>query len=182
MSLIIAVFHPKAVLAESKTLIIDGNGTASAFTNAAGISQPKIDVIPPHIRIISPAHGEVVRSSTLTVVWEGWDDLSGINRYEFTVDQDKEWLDLGDLTTVTFSTSEEGHHTLTVRAYDNAGNMNQDTVEIVIATEAATVLLLPYLTGIFIAIVVIAVIGITLYIFRARYPLRIRKPHRKLVR
>jgi len=86
-----------------------------------------IDSISPVVTISSPQDGAVLDQLTFTASWTATDS-GGIDRYEVRVD-DGQWTDFGVQLTTSL-TLDEGEHTVEVRAFDNAGNCDSDSVGI----------------------------------------------------
>jgi len=144
-------------------------------------ASPKLDVTPPELHVISPSPGEVLNSSTVTVVWEGWDDLSGINRYELRMDGGI-WqiFVLTGASTHTFTGLSDGRHTLEVRAFDNAGNMREDSFEFFVNRGGFQ--LPSYMGEVVIAVGIIVAVGVALYVVKMKgLPTR-KATSRRLVR
>ncbi|MFO7991326.1 MAG: Ig-like domain-containing protein [Thermoplasmata archaeon] len=87
----------------------------------------EVDITDPSITITSPSEGEHIASSTVTVYWSGSDSGSGIDYYYSRLDSGS-WTYQGTATSETYSSLAESDHTVDIRAYDNAGNYNTDTV------------------------------------------------------
>ncbi len=83
------------------------------------------DVTPPSIGIVSPADGKWTASAA--VRWAGSDDGAGIDRYEISLDGGA-FEDMGLSVARTFTGLAEGRHTVTVVAYDGAGNRAESSV------------------------------------------------------
>jgi len=82
--------------------------------------------IDPVVIITSPTEGELIDSLNVTIEWQAWDNQTGLEHIEVTVDSDAP-VDMGLNT--SFSTSlSEGAHSVTVTAFDNAGNSGQGAV------------------------------------------------------
>lgn len=151
-------------------------------------AQPKLDTTPPQIYILSPAEmnspGYVISSSTLTIVWEGWDDLSGIAYYEFRLDGSL-WDNVGNNTTLTIGGLSDGSHILELRAFDRDGNMGQVTLDFVVNT-GANVIQIPPLPPYFFEVVLVTVIGvvaaITVIVIKQKGYTQRRVTRRRLVR
>ncbi|MEA2070530.1 MAG: Ig-like domain-containing protein [Asgard group archaeon] len=91
------------------------------------------DTTPPDVSITSPSEGETITSSDVTVTWTGSDAESGINYYETRIDSGS-WINKGTSTSHTYTGLADGSHTVDVRAWDNAGNSNTDSVGFTIDT------------------------------------------------
>jgi len=149
------------------------------------VQWPVIDIAPPDIFIISPSELQypsyTIDSTSITVIWEGWDDVSGIIRYEVRLDGG-EWTQADANTSITFAGLRDGLHTIDIRAFDAAGNIRQESFEFRVNT--VTSLFLSYVLQVVIVVVVIAVVIAALYFIGKRYlprP-RLRKTERRLVR
>ncbi len=90
-----------------------------------------VDVTPPVVNITSNQNGWL-NSGTQTFTWAGNDDFSGIQGYNY-------WIDNGTRIYTEFSSAtvfmEDGTHTFHVQALDNAGNIGSgDSVSFIIDT------------------------------------------------
>jgi len=144
-------------------------------------SFPVVDMYPPNISIIAPTFGSEIRSSDVTIMWEGWDDYSGINHYEIRMDSGP-WHIIGahNATMYTFTNVSGGGHTVEIRAYDNAGNMREELINFSVNTGLLRVP--SYVGTIFVAVIVIVAVGVALYVVRLKGLPRRRVVSRRLVR
>ena len=111
-----------------------------AMNSATLGSQLIIDLTSPSVTIIFPVDaGALVNSSELTVSWTGSDLGSGIDHYE--VEVDGVWTILGNVGSCPMSGLQEGAHSLTVKAIDNAGNARQIDLSFTVDTLAPIVLI-----------------------------------------
>jgi len=91
------------------------------------------DNIKPTITVLFPTDGYITNSTRIVVTWKGCDEESGINHYEIKWDNNS-WEDVGKLNEYLLSIS-EGKHVIFVRVWDNAGNWNISTIDIIVDTE-----------------------------------------------
>jgi parallel beta-helix repeat protein len=138
------------------------------------------DTTPPEIFLESPTSGSVIGSSTVTVVWGGYDDVSGISHYEIRLDQGP-WINVWREVTHDFVGLSDGSHITGIRAYDYRGNHRETTIEISVNAEALSTLASYIAVGIAVAALAV-ILGVTIYFLRSRYLPRIRKTPRRLVR
>ena len=96
-----------------------------------------VDTILPNITIIHP-NTSFVNSTNLTIEWNGTDNVSGINYYEIKMDNGN-WTNVGLNLTYNFTSLSEGNHNITVKAFDNAGNEANDSVNFTVDTLAPNV-------------------------------------------
>jgi len=75
------------------------------------------DTFPPIVIITSPQNGSFMNSDEVMVEWEGFDNQSGIEHYEFKLDNGS-WTEAGMNTNHTFTGLEEGPHIIIVSAHD----------------------------------------------------------------
>jgi hypothetical protein len=100
------------------------------------------DILPPTVSIIKPSKSMVYLNDAkigsfpftivvgyITVVVEAFDDESGVNRVEFFVNGLKKGVDDTEPYTYHFDES-PGAYTITAKAYDNAGNMDSDSISV----------------------------------------------------
>ncbi|MEM3568366.1 MAG: Ig-like domain-containing protein [Candidatus Jordarchaeales archaeon] len=81
-----------------------------------------------------PKAGSLLNASSVTVYWSGDDPVSGISHYIVRIDNGM-WIDVGTSTNYTFPSLSDGTHTVTVIAYDKAGNMSMATVSFTVLAE-----------------------------------------------
>ncbi|MEM2111449.1 MAG: Ig-like domain-containing protein [Candidatus Bathyarchaeia archaeon] len=125
-----------------------------------------IDAEEPMVFITFPLNGSELRSSTITVRWNGTDKISGIDYYNLRLDYGS-WVSLGTKTTYILTKLNDGEHTIEVEAYDKAGNTNRSTVTFTINTSP---LFGPgYIeeTAIVILVVLLA-LGLMIYLWKIR--------------
>ncbi len=91
------------------------------------------DKTPPELTIEQPADDSYISNSTIELIWTGTDIDSGISHYEIRLDGGS-WQDVGGQTNHTYSGLSDGEHTISVRAYDGAGNEKTESVVIEINT------------------------------------------------
>ncbi|MCG7844328.1 MAG: right-handed parallel beta-helix repeat-containing protein, partial [Methanomassiliicoccales archaeon] len=101
----------------------DIDGTAGA-QDMLPLADP--ESIPPEVVITAPGNGAILTSTDVTVEWGAWDNQTGLDRIEVTVDSDAP-TDVGLNTSMDLSLS-EGAHTVMVTAYDAMGNDGSDSV------------------------------------------------------
>jgi len=113
-----------------------GNTATSSVTFTVNTTATDTDV--PVVAITSPADGDLINDTSVTVTWEGSDNGSGINHYEIRVDNGS-WVDVGTEVTYTLANLSDGDHTITVRAVDNSSNEATDSVSITVDATAPIV-------------------------------------------
>jgi len=126
----------------------------------------KLDKTGPNILITYPSTGDQIKSSNLTVAWTGPDLTSGISRYEVRLDNGS-WINVEKSINYTFNAIKDGSHIVDVKATDLAGNAGQDTVSFTVDTSFLFGLGFVEVVAI-ISIVVIAILGITVYLLKFR--------------
>ena len=87
--------------------------------------------VPPEVIITSPLPGQAFEMVDVQASWQGWDNGSGLARYEVSVDSTS-WTDVGLDTVYTMSGLSEGAHTFTVRAIDLLSNEVTVSVDFVV--------------------------------------------------
>jgi fibronectin type 3 domain-containing protein/nitrous oxidase accessory protein NosD len=86
--------------------------------------------IDPVVIITSPTEGELIDSLNVTIEWQAWDNQTGLDRIELTVDAEPP-VDVG-LNTSHSEILVEGAHTVVVTAFDQAGNSRNAAVHFTI--------------------------------------------------
>lgn len=81
----------------------------------------KLDETPPSVSLSFPLNGSQVETSNVTATWAGSDTTSGISEYEISLDTGS-CTNTGTNTAYNFSGLRDGNHTISVRAFDVAGN------------------------------------------------------------
>ena len=80
-----------------------------------------MDVTKPHLRIISPVEDLVQYENEVLFQWEGWDNESGLTRFEISLDGG-EWGDVGLSKSRSYTNLSDGHHSFSVGCWDLANN------------------------------------------------------------
>jgi DNA-binding beta-propeller fold protein YncE len=98
--------------------------TVKAFDPAGNTGEASVhfvvDTTAPEIAIVTPTWDLVITEDSVTVAWAGSDDLSGIDHYEITLDDDPE-IHKGLETTHLFTDLSDGTYEVFVKAVDKAG-------------------------------------------------------------
>jgi len=110
---------------EFYTVAVDRAGNAEAPPATADASMT-IDTTAPTLTVSSPSSGATLEGSA-TVTWNASDSLSGIDHYEVSVDGGA-FQGTGATPSASFVDLGAGDHTVTVRAYDRAGNVQSASV------------------------------------------------------
>ena len=103
-----------------------------------------VDTVAPTVTITSPADGEYVNTSDVTINWNGNDATSGIDHYEIIIMNstwNSSWINVGLSTSHTFLNLADGKYTVYVKAIDLAGNVGADSIEFTVDTQAPTVVI-----------------------------------------
>ncbi|NLX48208.1 MAG: hypothetical protein GXY70_08600 [Euryarchaeota archaeon] len=87
------------------------------------------DILEPFLDILSPENGSYNNNGSVTVVWTGSDEDTGIDHYAVSADGES-WTNVS-ATQETFLLP-EGTHVLLVRAYDLTGNFNESGVTVIV--------------------------------------------------
>jgi large repetitive protein len=85
-----------------------------------------VDTRPP-ILTLDIQDGASFSSSTVTITWLSQDSGSGIDRYEYSLD-DGSFKSVGSVMSVDLTGLTDGTHVLTIRAIDQTGNIVEKTV------------------------------------------------------
>ncbi len=125
------------------TNLLEGEHTlrVRAFDNVGRNSTDLVVVISdddgPSIDIDNIAEGQTLTMTQINVTWTAFDGGSDITRFEVRLDAG-EWQDRGLGKWVVLDLT-EGRHSLTVRGYDNQGNIGQDVVNFTVDVSAPIV-------------------------------------------
>ncbi|MBS3817019.1 MAG: S8 family serine peptidase [Candidatus Thermoplasmatota archaeon] len=98
----------------------------------------KVDTTPPTIEIDNPGQDMVYNDNEVNVEWTASDDTSGIDYYEVQVN-DEDWNEIGTSTQYLLENLDDGDNTVRVKALDEAGLEETDTVTFTVDTEAPQV-------------------------------------------
>ena len=121
--------------------LADGNHTVTvrAFDITGSCSYAfvnfTLDATAPTIDITSPADYSISASSTVTVIWEGSDALSGVTGYQYSLDGSA-WSVLSNDLSHEFSGLGDDTHTVDIQVWDLAGNNAVDTIRFTVDTAA----------------------------------------------
>jgi parallel beta-helix repeat protein len=143
-------------------------------------SAPIVDIESPILSITNPYHEEVIRSSAVTISWEGVDYASGISHYTVAID-DRYSINVGLNKSYAFAELDNGQHVVRIAAFDNAGNTVYRLLDFTIDDRVGFAWP-PYMAETVVMVAVVLALGIALYVLKNRYFFRIRKPSRKLIR
>lgn len=92
-----------------------------------------VDVTIPEINIVSPASSTKIKEDSITVIWTGSDNLSGIDHYEVSIDE-KPAINKETETTHQFTKLNDGIHKIQLKVTDHAGNYRSTTVSFTVDT------------------------------------------------
>jgi len=81
-----------------------------------------VDTVDPFVVLDSPVDGSIFNTSTINITWHGWDNGTGIDHYNLSINGGVEWIVVGNLTSYTVSL-DSGMFNLVVMAFDMAGNV-----------------------------------------------------------
>ncbi len=158
---------PASATSHTFTGVADGAHTvAVTAVDLAGNAQPAtvsfaVDATPPTLSIDSPASSETISSSSVGVTWTATDPTSDIDRYEVSLDGGTPVVLPATATSHTFTGVADGAHTITVTAFDLAGNSAAVSVDITVTLAIGFPFpeLIPGLGGLLSLIVVILVVA-----------------------
>jgi len=100
-----------------------------------------VDTTSPTLTLTTPTEGSWVNTSAVVVTWQGSDGLSGLDHYEAMIDGGS-WSTTGTAASIQFNNLTEGSHTVTVLAYDVAGNFAMAAVNFAVDTVSPLVTVL----------------------------------------
>lgn len=127
------------------TELVDGNHTiqVAGFDKAGNDAMASVSFIvdstPPTLSITSPSVGSALNFSSTTLAWSCSDTVSGVDRFDIKVD-DGTWLEVGNVTHYDLDLS-DGNHTVSLKAFDNAQNAGETSVDFLVDTEPPAVLI-----------------------------------------
>jgi len=100
-----------------------------------------VDAEAPTLNITSPSDGYYNNTGSVQVKWTATDGLSGIAYYMVSLDG-ASWHKVTSMS-YAFTGLDDGAYTVLVRAYDNAGNVKEASVNVTIDREAPTAAVSP---------------------------------------
>jgi C1A family cysteine protease len=92
-----------------------------------------VDTVDPLIEIVYPLNGQMLDSSTVIIEWQAGDMTSGVSSYWMRLNYGN-WNGIGNATSITIWSLNDGYHTVDIMAVDRAGNQAIDSVEFSIWT------------------------------------------------
>ena len=129
-----AVKHTLTGLAErmhSVTLVVqDLAGNFASQTVTFGVDESA-----PTLEILAPSDSSFANARDLRVLWLGHDAVSGVERYELTLDSGAV-VRLGQSAGYTFPNVPEGSRVVRIVAYDRAGNHAEATTRVTVDVTA----------------------------------------------
>ncbi len=90
------------------------------------------DPVPPALSFTAPAMGSHLNSGDVSVSWTASDDLSSMDRFEVSVDGGP-WTAVST-NDIHLNGLQDGAHTVRVRAYDAAGNVQEKAISFTVDT------------------------------------------------
>ncbi len=118
-----------------------------------------VDTVDPSLSITSPEAAWETEDKSVTVTWTCTDTGCGIDRIEVCIDGEA-FVSVGTASERVFSDLEAGEHTVDVRAYDEAGNMVEESIVFTVTEDTGISALL--IGGIVLAIIVLAAVAVML--------------------
>jgi len=109
----------------------DNAGNVEAIPGVADAATV-LDTAAPDLTVTAPTTGIHMTSRDVTVSWQGSDSGSGIDHYEARVGEGS-WTPTGTSTSIILQVP-DGTQRISVRAYDRAGNVREQFVEIAMDT------------------------------------------------
>jgi parallel beta-helix repeat protein len=121
-----------------------------------------LDTDAPTVWFITPSMDSEVRSSNVTVQWNGTDAGVGLAYYEVRLDQGS-WINVTIEQSHTFNWVNDGSHTVDVRAVDKIEHSREVSVNFSVNTKPIP---FPYLEVAALTTVLAVAVGITIYVLR----------------
>jgi len=114
-----------------------------------------IDITPPTVEIILPENNTTLNTTTITLWWDAYDYLSGIEHFEVYVNGNPINVTIPPTQTKYTITLHEGRNIITIVAVDRAGNRGISTVILNVKTPHPCLLYLIILTVVVVAIALV---------------------------
>ncbi len=106
-----------------------------------------VDSVPPMIAISAPGQGWITNHTSVAVSWNAVDATTGVLGYQYRIDG-SDWSAMTTETSHVFEGVADGVHTVSVRAWDHAGNDIETSVNFTVDTVAPTFTTSPTGTGV----------------------------------
>jgi hypothetical protein len=111
-----------------------------ALDKAGNINETYIsleaDATPLNVSIIRPT-ARVIVSPNVTIVWSGFDNVSGISYYEIKLNNGS-WINLENETSYSYTQLNDGNYTVYVKATDNAGHTAETSISFTVLAAPST--------------------------------------------
>lgn len=107
----------------------------------------KLDSTPPLLLVASPLPGTILRSHSLDVLWLAQDNGSGLGSVQVSVDSGAPLVVGPGNLSAHLTSIPDGEHTITVRAFDVAGNVRSAAVTVIVDTTSPSVAITSPATG-----------------------------------
>jgi len=119
------------------TIVAKAGGYRSGPSGPVTASVPAEQPVP-SVQIISPISPCLVNRSSVNVIWNGTDEISGIAYYHVRLNLG-EWLNASTNLSMTLEGLEEGANSIAVKAFNHAGNSAMATVNLTVDTIAPVI-------------------------------------------
>ena len=96
-----------------------------------------VDTEEPVLNIDSPADGSFLNNPDVPISWSATDVITAVTGYEYRIHSNGAWSEWSERTTATghtFPSLADGTHKVQVRAYDQAGNFAEKSIEFTVDT------------------------------------------------
>jgi len=107
----------------------------------AKVSIKIIDDKAPNIFLKSPSNNSYINVTSIDIVFQGDDDISGIDHYEVKID-DLNWINIDTQTRYTIKNLSEGTHIIMLKAVDKMGNERIIVIKVTIDLTSPSIKLL----------------------------------------
>jgi hypothetical protein len=115
---------------EFVTMAVDNAGNTEQWPSSSETTT-MVDVTPPTMGFTAPAAGVWINESHVTLLWGGFDALSGLKEYRLQIGGNS-WTLTGSTAQHTLDWVDDGVHTATLTAWDKAGNSASEQMSIMV--------------------------------------------------